>query len=154
MREARVSRILGIVLDIVHALYEKLLGNAETLAEFGGVESSALFVHHHHDVVSGLVVHEELALTVGYYAARGIFYFFEEGVTVGIFLVVVAHELQHEQANDIDNDDGNGHATDDIPAFFEIEVAHFRFLRFSITRIRSSVSTVHPPTLAAHCMML
>ena len=65
LRIARVAGILRVVLDVVHPLDEKLLGDAERLAELCRVNTSALLVHNHHDVVSGLVIYEELAVTVG-----------------------------------------------------------------------------------------
>ena len=96
LREARVAGILRTVLDVVHALYEEFLRDAQRLAELQRVEVPALFVHDDHDVVGGLVVDEELSVSVGDDASRGVFNLLQERVGVGILLVVVAEQLQRE----------------------------------------------------------
>ena len=60
----RVARILVAVLDSLHATDEHLLSDAEGLTEVEGVDMVARFVHHHHDVISWLVIHQEFALTI------------------------------------------------------------------------------------------
>ena len=80
LREPRIARILRAVLDVVHALDEEFLGDAQCFAELQRVEASALLVHDDHDVVSGLVVDEKLSIAVGDDASRGIFDFLQESV--------------------------------------------------------------------------
>ena len=65
-----------------------------------------------------LVVYEEFAVAVGDGATGGEFYFFQECVTVGILLVVLTHDLQHEESYDVDDDDDHGNAANHVfPVF-------------------------------------
>ena len=92
--EARVARILGTVLDIVHALVELVLGNAQSLAELHRVEPVLRLVHHHHDIVGGLVEHQQLSVTVAYNPTGRKGHFLQESVRVSTLLIVVAGNLK------------------------------------------------------------
>ena len=69
--EARVAGVARAVLHGGHAAVELLPGDVERCAELGGVESALGLVHDHHDVVGGLVEHQQLAVAVGDDATRG-----------------------------------------------------------------------------------
>ena len=117
-----IYSIYRTVLDVGHALDEELLRDAESLAEFHGVQSACLLVHDDHDVVSRLVIDEQFAVSVGDDAARGVLNLFQEGIRVGIFLVVVAQQLKREQAHDVDDDNQCRHATNHITSVAEVEI--------------------------------
>ena len=123
--EPGVARILVAVLDVVHPLDEKLLGNAQGVAEIHGVETPLFLVHHHHNVVGRLVVDKQLAVAVVDDATRGILHLLEKGVAVGTLPVVVAHHLEREQPDDVDGHNRDSYTTDDKASFFEIIVFHF-----------------------------
>ena len=122
--EARITRILACVLDVVHAFHEILLGNAKRLAEICGVESPALLVHHHHNVVSGLVVDKQPALAIYDSATRRELYLLEKGVGVSALTVVVAHDLQRKQPQEIYYNNACGNATKHITPLFKVEILH------------------------------
>ena len=110
-----------------------------------------------------MVVDEQAAVPVGYDAACRILDFFEESVAVGVFLVVVAHDLEREQAYDVHHDDENGNAANHVfPVFKSVVLVHFAvrfalsggvhlFLRFSITMMSTAVIAELPPMFLAHC---
>ena len=71
-------------------------------------------VHDDHDIVGRLVVDHQLAVAVVDDTSRGVFHFFQEGVRVGAFLIVIACHLQHEQADDVDRHNSDGNTRNDI----------------------------------------
>ena len=154
LRESRVAGILGIVLYVVHALDEVFLGDAERLAEFGSVDTALCLVHHHHDVVGRLVVYEQLAVAVVYGTARRKLHLLEEGVGVGVLLVVVAHELEGEQTNYVHRDNCHGYTSNYKATVFECIPAHLLRRKFSITNISTMVSTALLTVHKAHCVQL
>ena len=156
LRETRVARVLRAVLDVVHALDEKFLRDAQCLTEFHGVQSSALLVHDHHDVVGGLVVHQQFAVAVGDDAARRIFNLLQESIRVGILLVVVAHQLQREETDDVDRNDEHGHTTYHIAAVVEIKIFHAEILQRKYSMVSSSTAVMAklPPTHSNQCCQL
>ena len=91
LRKARVTWVFRIVLDVVHALYEEFLGNAKRIAELGCVDTSFGFVHYNHNVVCGLVVHQQLTVAIIYCSTRRKLNLFKERVGVSVLLIVVAH---------------------------------------------------------------
>ena len=93
-------------------------------------------------------------MAVVYGATRRKLHLHQESVGVGVLLIVVAHQLQCEEAYDVHRDDGNSHSTQHIAALFEIKVAHLLFLTFSITNIKTTVSTVLPNMLVISCIQL
>lgn len=80
LREARVAWVLRVVFDVVHALYEILFRDAQSAAELKRVDASLRLVHHHHDVVRRLVVHEQTSVAVVDGSTRRIFNLLEKGV--------------------------------------------------------------------------
>ena len=129
LREARVAWVLRVVLDVVHALYEILFRDAQSAAELKRVDASLRLVHHHHDIVRRLVVHEQTSVAVVDGSARRIFNLLEKGVRVGVLLVVVAQQLQRKEPHDVDNDNCRCHESDDVAPFLEIIIAHFLLLK-------------------------
>ena len=111
LREARIARILRVILNVVHTFYEELLCYAERLAEFGCVDTSLCLVHNNHNVVGRLIVHHKSTIAVVYGTTRRKLHFLQESVGVGIFLIVIAHELQGEEAYYIYCNDSYSHST-------------------------------------------
>ena len=126
LSEPRVAGVLAAVLDIVHTTDEELLGDTQRLAELEGIDVTLLFVHHHHDVIGRLVVDQQIAVAIVDDTTRGIVYLLEESVTVGIALVVIAHQLQREEADDVYHDNDDCHASDDEAPVLQIEVFHLQ----------------------------
>ena len=123
----RITGILGSVLDVVHTLDEKLLGDAQGIAEVHRVETVLLLVHHHHQVVRRLVIYHQLAISVVDSATRRVLYLLEEGITVGIFLIVVAHNLERKETYHIDDDNSYRHTTYHKPTLIKIIIYHSVF---------------------------
>ena len=133
LRKARVARVLRVVLNVVHALYEELFRDAKRVAKLKRVDASLCFVHHDHNVVSRLIVHEQSAVAVVDGTTRRVFDFLEEGVGVGVLLVVVAKQLQREETHDVDNDNSRCHESDYVAPFLKVIIAHFLLLMLPIT---------------------
>ena len=66
-----------------------------------------------------LVVYEQFAVAVGYRATCRKLNLLEEGVAVGILLVVLAHYLQGEEPYQINRDDDQCRSADYVFSFFE-----------------------------------
>ena len=114
LRKSRIAGILVAVLDVFHPAVELLTADVQRLAEVQRVQMVFRLVHHHHDVVGRLVIHQQLAVTVGDDASRRIFYLLQEGIRVGTLLVVVARNLQLKQTDDVYHHDEDGDTSDDI----------------------------------------
>ena len=71
-------------------------------------------VHHHHNIVGRLVIHQQISVTVGDDPSRRIFYLLEKSIRVGTLLVVVARNLKHEKADDVDYHNQRSHTSYDI----------------------------------------
>ena len=69
-----------------------------------------------------------------------IFYLLEEGIGVGTLFIVIARNLEREQADDVDNHDQDSHTTDHIMPIFKIGILHLE-RTLSMARIRSDVTT-------------
>ena len=110
-------------------------------------------VHYDHDVIGRLVVYQQLAVAVADDAARGELHLLQEGIRVGILLVVIAHQLQGEEPDDIHDDDDCCHGADDILPIVVVGVFHF-LRTFSMTMMSTTVSTVLPTTVASHHIQL
>ena len=124
LRISGISRILTAVLDILHSLLESLLGNTQGIAEVEGIESSLLLLHHHHQVVRRLVIHQQLSVSIVDGTTRRELYLLQEGVTVGILLVILAHNLEREEPDDVDYHDNYRHTTNHITALLKIVIYH------------------------------
>ena len=122
--ERRIARILRAVLDRCHPCIEVLAGDVERLTEFHRVKMMLRLVDHHHDVVGRLVINHQFTIAGSNDAPRGIVYLLEESVGVGILLVVVAHQLESEQAYDINGDNEHRHATNHILPIFNSVFFH------------------------------
>ncbi len=117
-RIARIAGIAGRVFYLLHALDVVLAAYAHGLAKIKRVHA-ALVVHHYHNVVGRLVVHEYTPLAIEDKSARGVLYVFAKGVGVGVFLVVLTPQLQGEEPHDVGQHYGDGHAANDVFAQFE-----------------------------------
>ena len=120
-----VGRVAGILALVAHggdAGVELLAADVQRLAELQRVEVAAGLVLDDHDVIAGLVVDEQLAVAVGDDATRGKVDFLQEGIGVGVFLVVVAHELQREEADDVDHHDEQRYAGHHKLSVFQSEL--------------------------------
>ena len=122
--EPRVAWVQSAVGDGVHAVVELLTSNVEGIAELSGIESAACLVHDDHDVVGRLVEHQQLAVAVGDNAARWEVDFLEEGVGVGALLIVVAGNLEHKQAHNVDGYNQYSHPANDIATILKGVVLH------------------------------
>ena len=90
-----VSGIEPRVLHILHALVELLAGDSHRAAEVERIEGTHL-AHDHHHVVGRLVEYQQLARAVVDEAARRVLGLFQEGIAVGILLVLVVEHLQRK----------------------------------------------------------
>ena len=124
LREARIAGILVIVLDVIHPPDEKLLGDTERIAKLRGVKPPLFLIHHHHDIVSRLVIHHEFTRPVTDDAPGRILHFLQKSVTVGILLIIIAHHLQREQTDDIDDNNRCCHPSNHITTIIQIEILH------------------------------
>ncbi len=121
---SRIARVLVAVLDVVHSLDKPFLGDAQRIAEVHRIETTALLVHHHHDVVRRLVIDHQLAISIIDGTTRRELYLLEEGVTVGVFLIVIAHNLKRKETNHVYDHDCYGHTTNDVSTFLKIVIQH------------------------------
>ena len=119
------------------------------------------FVHHHHDIVSRLVIHQQLAVTVVDTATGRIFNFLEKGIGVGTLLIVVTGNLEHKQPDDVDHHYQNGHTSYHIASVVQAIVPHslplligYLCLTASKVNIKTSVNTALPTTQSAQCRTL
>ena len=61
------------------------------MTELGCVDTPFGFVHHNHNVVGGLIVHQQLTVAIVYCSTRRKLHLFKECVGVSVLLIVVAH---------------------------------------------------------------
>lgn len=121
---AGITGMLVGILDVRHAGDVLLAGNAHGVAEIEGVDT-VLVLHDDIDVVRRFVVDHEASLAVEDETARGEEHFLAESIGVGTPAVVVAEDLQGEDAHGVQGDDGNGHRADDVlPLFKTIILGH------------------------------
>ena len=148
LRIARIAGIFRTVFDVAHPLDEVFLRDADGLAKLHRVESSCHLVHDHHDVVNRLVINHLLAVSVSDDTTRGELDFFQKGIRVGIFLVVVAEQLEHEKADDVNHDYQRGHTTNHITPVFKTMIFHATLLlrKNSIVSSKTLVIRKLPPT--------
>ena len=118
-RVARITGVLGRVFNLCHAADIEISGDADRFAEVERI-NAALVVHHYHNIIGRLVVDEQFAVAVENQAARGVKYFFAESVGVGILLIVVAEQLQGEEAHKVHDDDTDGNAADNELSIFQL----------------------------------
>lgn len=133
---------------------KSFLCDAQGIAELQRVKMVFLLIHHHHQVVTVLVIDHQLAVTVGNDATRRKLHFLQEGIRVGILLIVVAKNLKRQQAEQINDHNSNGHSPNHIAPVFEFVVAFHCLRRFSITRISTTVSSVLVEMHNSHCIQL
>ena len=112
-----------MVFDFRHSPFIKVPCNAQTFAQVKSVYS-LLLRHHDHNIVRGLVVDQQFTVTVGDYTARGILHFLKESVGIGVFLIIVAHDLQRKKPENIDNHDARRHRSYHILTLLQIVVRH------------------------------
>ena len=104
LRVGTVARIAVPVLDFYHSPVEPIAGDAQTFTQVERINACD-FRHDNHDVVGGLVIHKQLSVAVANDTTGRELDTLQEGITIGIALEVVAHQLKREQANEIDDDD-------------------------------------------------
>ena len=151
LRETTIARILIAILDFCHTMVELLTGDIQGSTELQGIQMVLCLVHHYHDIVCRLVINEQFTFTVVDNATRRIFNLLEEGIGVGILLVVVAHNLEGKEANDIDDNDTNSHSADYIAPIIDIIVVHCcRLVTLSNVNISTKVIAVLPITHLSH----
>ena len=121
---ARIARVLRAVLDIVHSLDKKLFRNTQRITEIHRIKPAALLVHDHHQIVRRLIIHQQLTITVVNGTTSRKLNTLQEGITVGILLVVVAHNLKRKQTNHVNDHNSYGHSTDNESTFFKIVIQH------------------------------
>ena len=92
-------------------MVEIFASDIQRLAKIKGIKTILRLVHYHHDVISRLVIHQQLTITVVDAATRRILYLFQESVRVGTFLVVVTGNLKCKQTDDIDDHNDQRHTT-------------------------------------------
>ena len=122
--ESRIAGVLVAILDGFHPAVELIASDVQGLTEVERIEVVFGFIHHHHDVVSRLIVHQQLAVTVGDDTSRGVFYLFQKCVRVGTLLVVVAGYLQLKQSDDVYHHNEYGHSANDIVPVFCPVILH------------------------------
>ena len=110
----RIARILVAILDICHATYEVFLRDAKSLADTHSIKVFLCFAHHHHYVVGWLVEHEQLAIAIIDDTSSGVVNLLQKGIGVGTLTVVLAHHLEGEETQDIDNDNQHCRTSDDV----------------------------------------
>ena len=69
-----------------------------------------LLIHRHHNIIGWLIVNKQLAIAGKYQATRWKQNIFAKSIGVGILLIVVAKQLQCEQANQIYKNNADGYA--------------------------------------------
>ena len=122
--ETGISWILGGILYVVHPFDERLLGNAQGLAEVQRVKVAALLVHHDHDVVGRLIENQQLTVPVAYDATTGELHLLQESVGVGALAIVVAHDLKREQPDYIEHHYEDCDATYNPFPILKTEILH------------------------------
>ena len=101
LRVATVTGVASGVFDFLHTLDIPLLVDAQITTHAQRVHSH-LLAHHHHDVISRLIVHQELPLTVAYGTTGRILHPMIESVAVGLHAKILAHKLQIQKSAHID----------------------------------------------------
>jgi len=74
-----------------------------------------------------LVINKQTPVPIHDGATRRVLNLFEKSVTVGVFLVVVAEQLQREKADKVDRYNEYSHPTDNQSPFVEFEIFHAQF---------------------------
>lgn len=138
----RVSRVEAPVLDVMEFLPEKFRCDFQGLAQIGRIQFGNL-LHDDCDVVGCLVIDQQFVIAVVDDSPAGILYPLEKGVAVGILLIVLAHDLQGEQAYKINQyNDSDGACNDVFPLFKVVISFHYFFLLTESThKIKMSVMT-------------
>ena len=88
--------------------------NIQGCTEVKGVKMILRLIHHHHNVIGRLVIHQQLTVSIRNDTTRGIFYLLQEGIRVGTFLIVVACNLKRKETDDIDNHYQGGYPSNHI----------------------------------------
>ena len=83
-------------------------------------------VHHHHDVVGRLVVDHQLAVAFVDAPSCRILYLLEKGIGVGTLLIVIAGNLEHEEPDDVDHHNEDGHTGYHKASIVQAIVPHHR----------------------------
>ena len=108
----------------------------------------AHLVHHYHNIIAGLVIHQQFPVTIVDYATGRIIYLLQKGIRVGTLTVVFAHHLKSEKAEDVDDNDNQCCSRYDV--FTVREVGHGYMA--SMKRIKRSVTRRLPPiVIARYC---
>ena len=89
----RIARVFRLVLDITHTAAEIVLSDIERATKLSSVQPPLLLVHHNHDVIRRLIVDQQFTIAVTYITSRRKLHFLQEGITIGIPLIVVTKYL-------------------------------------------------------------
>ena len=124
----RIARIEPTILDVCHPLDKLFFRDPQNLAEVQRIERLHL-THDHHHLISGLVIHQQLPVTVINQSTGWIERLFQKGIAVCPCLVVAIDNLQHEQADHVDqhqeNDRPTNHVTTIFQRIFQMVILHF-----------------------------
>ena len=125
---SRVSGILASVLDGLHSLLESLLGNAQGVAEVHRIQTSLLLLHHHHDIIGRRIIHHQLAVSVVDSATRRKLYLLQEGIGIGILLIILTHNLKRKETNGVYDYNCYSHTTNHILTLIKIVIHHIIYI--------------------------
>ena len=109
----RIAWILSTVLDGSHLVVELLTCDFQSFAKIERVQILHL-THGHHEVVSRLVEHQQLSVTVVDITSRRVNDIIVESVVVGTRLVVGAEQLKESKTYDVGNDNDECNAANHI----------------------------------------
>ena len=108
----RITGIAGILLRIFYffaALFVKLWRDSYGTTKVEGIYT-VLLIHRHHNIIGWLIVNKQFAIAGEYQTSRWKQDIFAKSIGVSILLIVVAKQLQGEQANQINKNDADGYA--------------------------------------------
>ena len=152
--KTRIARILRTVLDGCHPAVELFPCDIQGITQIKGIQVILRLIHHHHDVISRLIEHQQFAIAIGDIPTRREIHLLQKGIRVGTFLVIITSNLERKKTDDINNHDDNGHRSDDIFPFSKI-VFFLHFLRtLSIAIISANVRRELAPAHANQCCQL
>ena len=115
----RVVLVFRLVLHVGYTLVKLGTGNLQGVAKVYRVKGLHV-LGHHHQVIGGLVIHDQLAVAVVDEPSRGVQGLLDESVAVGILLVGTVIDLQFKEPQDVDNRNQYNEASNDVFPFFKV----------------------------------
>ena len=119
----RVARILFVVLDDSHTFIELLFCDAQRVTEIKGVEIGD-FTHNHHNVVGGLIVNQQFAITVVDNPSCWENDIIEKSIVVSTGLIFFVRKLKKSQSRDIAQNNNKCYTSKNILSIFIFEAFH------------------------------